>query len=454
MAIKLRSTFFIALVLVIIAAVIAVFFSPYFESEPPEIIIDNPPTALGTRNTITLKAVDKGNGLRMVRAYLKQGEKKVALLEEKLTNNNREASFEITIAPLALGFAQGNAALVFEASDGSLRGWGAGNKALLSIPLNVDTIRPEVRQAGGMIYINRGGSALAVYQVSEPSAWHGVKVGEKAFQGYHPWPEKPKLAACLFAYPVQAQRNAKIKLWATDAAGNKAEASLRHRLRWRKFRQSRINLSDGFLEAISDRFSSSAPLEAKTPLAVFKWVNETLRRSDDEKIITAMGTPGPYQLWNGPLLRAMGSRMAGFGDKRYYIYKGKQESEATHLGIDLAHTANSPVPAAANGLVRFAGSLGIYGNCILLDHGMGLYSLYGHLSQLVVKAGDRVKRGQELGLSGATGLALGDHLHFSALVQGEFVDPAEWWDEHWVKDNITLRYGQAAVPEPLAPKLD
>ena len=454
MALKLRPVLSISLVLIIAVAVAALYFSPFYEGEPPEIIIDNPPAALGASTSITFRAVDRGSGLRLVRVYLKQGEKKASLLEETVGNSSREASFEITVSPLALGFSQGQAALVFEAVDGSFRGWGAGNETLLSIPMEIDTIRPEVRQAGGMIYINRGGSALAVYEVSEPSAWHGVRVDDQVFTGYHPWPEKPKMAVCLFAYPVRAQRGAKIKLWAADSADNKVEASLRHRLRWRNFRHSRINLSDGFLEAISERFASQAPLGQKTPLAVFKWVNEKLRQSDDDKILAAMGDPGPYQLWNGPLLRAMGGRMAGFGDHRTYLYKGRQESEATHLGIDLAHTANSPIPAAANGLVRFASNLGIYGNCVLLDHGMGLYSLYGHLSQLGVKAGDRVNRGQELGLSGATGLALGDHLHFSTLVQGVFVDPAEWWDEHWIRDNITLRYKQAAVPQPLAPKLD
>lgn len=454
MSLKLRPTFLIILVLVIAVAIAAVFFSPFFEGEPPEIIIDNPPAALGVRNTINFKVEDKGKGLRMVRVYLKQGEKKAVLLDQNLGGSTPQASFELKITPLSMGFNQGQASLVFEASDSSFRGWGSGNQTVLGVPLAIDTIRPTLRQSAGMVYITRGGSAVVVYEVSEPSAWHGVKVGQIGFQGYHPWPEKPKLAVCMFAFPVKADRKDKITLWAADAAGNKAEAPLRHRLRWKHFRHSRINLSDNFLEAISTRFASQAPLEAKTPLAVFKWVNEKLRQENDDKILAALGAPGPYQHWNGPLLRAMGSRMAGFGDKRSYYYKGKFESKATHLGIDLAHTANSPVPAAANGLVRFADHLGIYGNCVVLDHGMGLYTLYGHLSQLVVKAGDRVKRGQELGLSGATGLALGDHLHFSVLVQGEFVDPTEWWDEHWVADNVMLRYEQAAVPVPMAPKLD
>ena len=76
--------------------------------------------------------------------------------------------------------------------------------------------------------------------------------------------------------------------------------------------------------------------------------------------------------------------------------------------------------------------LGIYGNCVIIDHGMGVQSLYGHLSSFDVKVGDTVTRGQIVGRSGMTGLAGGDHLHFTMLVGGRMVNPVEWWDPHWI----------------------
>jgi murein DD-endopeptidase MepM/ murein hydrolase activator NlpD len=94
------------------------------------------------------------------------------------------------------------------------------------------------------------------------------------------------------------------------------------------------------------------------------------------------------------------------------------------------------VPAANDGRVVLADKLGIYGNCVVVDHGYGLQSIYGHLSEFAVKAGDTVKKGQSLGRSGSTGLAGGDHLHFSMQVDGVQVNPIEWWDEHWIKDRI------------------
>jgi murein DD-endopeptidase MepM/ murein hydrolase activator NlpD len=128
--------------------------------------------------------------------------------------------------------------------------------------------------------------------------------------------------------------------------------------------------------------------------------------------------------------------MAQFADHRTYYYKGNKVDEKDHLGVDLASLANSPVPAANHGRVLFAGELGIYGKAVVLDHGQGLTSLYGHLSSIRVSKGQDVQKGDILGATGSTGLAGGDHLHFSILVNGVFVNPIEWWDGHWIRDNI------------------
>ena len=128
-----------------------------------------------------------------------------------------------------------------------------------------------------------------------------------------------------------------------------------------------------------------------------------------------------------------------FAERRSYFVAGKKVSRATHYGYDLASTRAAPIPAANAGRVVYAGDLGIYGGCVLIDHGLGVASLYGHLSQIDVSPGDRVERGQSLGRSGATGLAGGDHLHFGILVGGTYVDPLEWWDPKWVASNIEQR---------------
>jgi len=119
------------------------------------------------------------------------------------------------------------------------------------------------------------------------------------------------------------------------------------------------------------------------------------------------------------------------------VYEGKVVGESVHEGVDLAANARSPIEASNKGIVVFTGALGIYGNTVIIDHGLGLFSLYAHLSSIDTTVGKTVAKGEKIGLSGMSGLAGGDHLHFSIMVGGKFVDPKEWWDPHWIKDNIT-----------------
>jgi len=106
----------------------------------------------------------------------------------------------------------------------------------------------------------------------------------------------------------------------------------------------------------------------------------------------------------------------------------------------LASTARSPVPAANSGVVVFADDLGIYGKTVIIDHGMSLFSLYGHLSELGVQKGDVVAQGDAVGRTGTTGLAGGDHLHYAMMVSGVFVDPLEWFDDRWIQDHIEAKF--------------
>jgi murein DD-endopeptidase MepM/ murein hydrolase activator NlpD len=127
---------------------------------------------------------------------------------------------------------------------------------------------------------------------------------------------------------------------------------------------------------------------------------------------------------------------SSFADHRTYYYRGEPVDEQIHFGFDLASLARSPVEASNGGNVVYAEYLGIYGNCVILDHGLGLFSLYGHLSSIDVEKGQAVARGQSLGRTGQTGLAGGDHLHYSMIVQGVQVTPLEWWDPNWVRLHV------------------
>ena len=133
------------------------------------------------------------------------------------------------------------------------------------------------------------------------------------------------------------------------------------------------------------------------------------------------------------------TNMSAILDKAIAHAAAKKIDEQVHLGFDLSNVKNTPIPAANDGKIVWAERLGIYGNCIVVDHGYSLQSIYGHLSSIAVKEGDLVKRGQEMGKSGSTGLAGGDHLHYSMQVEGVEVNPVEWWDAHWIKDHVQDR---------------
>jgi len=170
-----------------------------------------------------------------------------------------------------------------------------------------------------------------------------------------------------------------------------------------------------------------------------------VRRENEQRIREIAAKTAPERLWTGPFAQWANSKVTSrFAERRTYRIDGKDVSHATHFGYDLAATAGAPITAANSGRVLFAGELGIYGNCVIVDHGMGVVTLYGHLSSLEAKEGDAVEKGAVLGRSGATGLAGGDHLHFAILVGDAYVDPVEWWDEKWVREKIDAKLAPPA----------
>lgn len=454
MASKARPLLIVLAIFLLLVAAAAVFLWPFFEGQEPQITLTPSPAALGRENTLSLKVTDQGRGLQSVKvALMQQGREKIVLQQEfpaSIWQRSGQAEFsqKLSLEPLKLGLSQGEATLLVEVRDRSFSNFLHGNLARQEFKTTIDTVPPRIGVLSRNIYLNRGGTALVIYQVSKDTSEHGVTVGDRSFKGYTPWPEKPDYAACYFAYADDLEKNAPMQAWARDQAGNQAKASLNVHLRWKKYRQDKINLSDRLIQTLAPRFMALAPPNVKGDTAVFLWVNSGLREINHEKIKSVCAQSEPKEFWKGTFLRPMGKPMSGFGDRRVYFYQDKEVSKAVHRGVDLADVANSPIPAVAAGKVLFAEMLGIYGNCVILDHGMGVHSLYGHLSSLEVQPGQEVKRDQRLGLSGATGLALGDHLHFSVLVGGVFVNPAEWWDTHWIEDNVELRFKESGLTRP------
>jgi murein DD-endopeptidase MepM/ murein hydrolase activator NlpD len=262
------------------------------------------------------------------------------------------------------------------------------------------------------------------------------------------------LKVAFFALLYDQDLRSPIVAFARDEAGNEAKATFADNVFPKAFKKSRIELDDTFIDRVVPEIVEHSPeLKMTSPsqgspemVAAFLKVNGELRTINANQIAAFAGKTAPGKLWNGPFVQLGNSQVeASFADHRTYAYKGREIDQQTHLGFDLAVTSRVPIVAANAGTVMNASRLGIYGNCVILDHGMGVQSLYGHLSSFDVNVGDTVTRGQTIGRSGMTGLAGGDHLHFTLLVGGRMVNPVEWWDPHWIADRVDRKLKDAAV---------
>jgi murein DD-endopeptidase MepM/ murein hydrolase activator NlpD len=312
---------------------------------------------------------------------------------------------------------------------------------------------PRVAVVSMKHYVNHGGSELVVYRATPPDVRSGVRVGTIEYPGF---PLGGDLKGAFFALLHDQELKTPIAVFARDEAGNDAQAAFVDNVFEKPFKKSRIELDDKFLNRIvpeilqhSSALNTPPPPEGGDMLAPFLKINGELRAMNSNEIAAFAAKTSPMRVWNGPFVQLGNSKVeAAFADHRTYFYRGRQVDQQFHLGFDLAVTANVPVVAANNGTVLNASWLGIFGNCVIIDHGMGVQSLYGHLSAFDVKPGDTVTKGQTIGRSGMTGLAGGDHLHFTMLVGGHPVNPVEWWDAHWIQDRVDRKLLDAAGDSP------
>jgi hypothetical protein len=249
----------------------------------------------------------------------------------------------------------------------------------------------------------------------------------------------------MLAFPFAETEHIPIFLIARDEAENQSKTPVPYDLVKKTWRQRQININDGFIQRTVHPLIAQSPEidESGDLLDDFLAVNTTLRNITNQRLAEIAKDTRPQRLWSGSFLQMSNSQVqALFADRRDYYYSGKKIDTKDHLGYDLAATKNYPVEAGNTGVVIFAGDLVLYGNTVIIDHGYGLQSLYGHLASFTVEVDEEVEKGMIVGYTGSTGMAGGDHLHFSILLHGQQVNPIEWWDRRWITLHIEERLAE------------
>jgi murein DD-endopeptidase MepM/ murein hydrolase activator NlpD len=422
--------------LFVLALVVALAGLGYFllrDMTAPELTVTPAQGPLSPRVPLKVDLQDPGLGLRSFSVAAIQDGRQIELLVRQFPPETKAAEETIDLAKA--GLKEGAVSIRLKAEDRALFRFGHGNVVERTLNYQIDSKPPQISILTRHHNFNQGGAGATVYTVSEDVKTTGIRVGDLFFPGYR---QPSGNYVCLFAFPWNMEESDFVpKVVATDPAGNQQIQGIYYHDNPRSFPSDRINISQSFLDnKIVPTFQHLFP-EVTDPLELFLKVNGQLRRSNLATLHELSTQTSPTPLWKGAFLRQPRSASPGsFAQPRTYYYNGKVIDHQTHLGMDLASTAHAPVLAANSGKVIHAGDLGIYGQCVVIDHGLGLQTLYGHMSQLAVQVGDTVEKSQTIGHTGSTGLAGGDHLHFDVLVGGVQVNPIEWLDPHWVKVNI------------------
>jgi murein DD-endopeptidase MepM/ murein hydrolase activator NlpD len=324
------------------------------------------------------------------------------------------------------------------ARDRSLWNFFRGNESVVQKNLTIDITPPTLELLADDRYVNFGGVGVIVYKPSPDTITSGVKIGNYFFSGYKGQiNEHPDHYLAFFAHPYNVAATEKASIVATDKAGNIREMRLVYELKNVKYKKSTIQITDDFMQQKVAPLLTDIGARQGSTKEIFIKVNKDLRKENEDKIRSITEKSTPAILWHDAFSQLSNSKVeANFADARTYVYNGEAMDTAYHLGYDLSVTKHYPAEAANSGIVAFVGDLGIYGNTVILDHGLGLFTLYSHLSSIDVKVGDQIKQQQIIGKTGQTGFAAGDHLHFGVYLHGVAILPVEWWDQKWINDNV------------------
>ena len=405
------------------------------DTQGPEISLSPATNRTSGKQELTVTATDKDSNIKAISVGIRRDNNAKSLFSKTFDTEAKTQSVTFTLAEAQL--SDGAFELEVKGVDSSFAGFGRGNSSTRLFAMIYDTTPPRITIRTMPPYIKRGGSAVIAFTSNKELLKAGVKVNDYYFPAYKQ-PNDEYICYFAFPYALTIQDYAP-QLLAEDTGGNVAVLRPSFHPQDRVFKADKIELSDNFINSKDQEFMTDVPGDM-TPLQRFLIMNRDIRAANNAKLLEIGIKSGPTMKWQGNFVQMPRSaKRADFAEARTYVYNGQEVDHQVHEGLDLAELAQAPVPASNSGTISYAGHLGIHGNMVAIDHGQGVTSIYSHLSSIAVNVGDEVSKEQVIGHTGATGMAGGDHLHFTMLISGVPVSPQEWLDPHWSQDNITSR---------------
>lgn len=421
--------------------------------DPPKVSLEADKQAIGKRTAFIIRASEPKRGLTAIAVELVQGERVTPLAGQAFVPQSAFGTgaftatreVEVVVGKDSIeGLTEGEATVrVTVSGAGALFKDKPVATAQLSLPVRLRPPTLQVRSTH--IYPAQGGCEAVVYAVGPTATRHGVRAGKWFFPGYPLPGGEPGEQFALFSVPYDMGSAEDVRLLASDEVDNVLELPFIDRFTARPFATDTIRVSTDVMNRVVPKIMAQEPTFVDTGDLVKNYVsiNSDMRKANNHVLEGLDAQSKPQFLWNRSFVQMSAKAVSQFADRRTYYHNDAKIDQQDHLGFDLASTRRAPIPAANSGVVLLADYLGIYGNAVVIDHGYGLMSLYGHLSEISVKKGDTVERAQTIGRTGATGLALGDHLHFTMMLHGLPVTPLEWWDGHWIQDRLAVKLGAA-----------
>lgn len=415
-----------------------VYFSPMFEREAPKVSI--PQTIYWNLKSPLQIPISDNHSIGKYSVELNDGGK-ITPLAEATANGQKGVTLNLMYPKNGMTPSSKEPKIVVKVSDNSFWNFFMPNSTTIESKLICDTTPPTLSVVSSSYSISKGGSAVVVFEAKDAGLKEAyVKTASGKIFKAQPF-VKNGFYVCVIGWGLKEQ-NFSASVAASDKAGNTASVQIPFYLKDVAYKQSRLELKDDFLnQKITELSSGMKGVQNAAGLDKFMYVNNTLR-GENEKLIAEITSRiddnVASSFFTEPFLPIKNASVVGsFGDFRSFYIGDKLVSESYHKGIDFASLKEASIVAPNKGVTVYAGNNGIYGNTVILYHGMGLFTLYSHCSSFAVKVGDVVERGKEIAKTGTSGLAFGDHLHYGVIAQGVEVRPVEWLDSNWIKLNVT-----------------